>query len=329
MKRLALLLLLAMVGLAVTGLSKPASAARTWTVIAGGGTPDISVVSNAFHPRTIEIAVGDTVRWQFQGFHNVAFTGGQQPPHLEIEEGANHFMNPQVVFPAGGKTYAGAGYRNSGLPEGDPSKLTYALRFTKAGTYPYTCIVHGSLMSGTVVVNAASMGSPESTLRKGRADQSATIKAGQAAWARYRTERRGGTVVVPLIGDLRAGWSVLRFTPRPLVISAGTTVTWEMRDPYEIHNVAFPGGAKPEEFVLVQPQAQGPPKFLINPKVATPAGGTTYDGMGFVNSGVLYPPGAPSPLPKSFSLTFTKPGRYAYVCNVHVLEGMVSTVIVK
>ncbi len=332
MKRLALFMLLAMVGMTVAGFATPASAARTWTVIAGGGNKDFAVVSNAFHPGSVEVAVGDTVRWRFQGFHNVAFTGGQQPPNLEIEEGGNHYINPQVLFPAGGKSYAGHGYRNSGLPPEDPAafaKFTYTVTFTKAGTFQYQCIVHGPAMSGTVVVKDAAMGSPSATARTGRADQTKTIRAGQAAWAAYRTEREGATVVVPMLGDPRAGWSFLRFSLRPLVISPGTTVKWVMRDPFEIHTVTFPGGSKPEEFILPQPQAQGPPKLLINPKVAAPAGGKTYDGVGLVNSGILYPPGAPDPLPKSFSLTFTKPGQYAYVCIVHIREGMVSTVIVK
>lgn len=332
MKRIAPLVLLAVAGAAFAGWPAPASAARTWTVIAGGGTKDLAVISNAFHPRSIEIAVGDTVRWQFQGFHNVAFTSGQQPPMLEVHEGDKIYVNPRVAFPAGGKTYAGEGYQNSGVPPDDPAmaaKFGYALTFTKAGTYQYLCIVHGPAMAGTVVVKGSAMGSPAAVARAGRAEQARTIRAGQVAWAAYKTERQGATVVAPMIGDARGGWSTLRFTPRPLVISPGATVTWVMRDPFEIHTVTFLGGTPAPEFILPQPQAQGPPKILLNPKVTTPAGGKTYDGMGYVNSGILYPPGAPDPLPKSYSLTFTKPGQYAYVCVVHIREGMVSTVIVK
>jgi len=46
-----------------------------WTVIVGGATADTSIYANAFFPRTIEIGVGDTVTWTFEGFHNVVFRG--------------------------------------------------------------------------------------------------------------------------------------------------------------------------------------------------------------------------------------------------------------
>src|SRR5574341_2536498 len=113
----------------------PVSAHRTWTVIAGGGTRDLAIVANAFYPSTVEIATGDTVSWQFQGFHNVAFLSGQKPPPTEVQEGDKTYFNPQVFFPAGGKTYAGTGFLNSGVPPLDPKAppLKYSLTFTKPG----------------------------------------------------------------------------------------------------------------------------------------------------------------------------------------------------
>ncbi len=49
-----------------------------------------------------------------------------------------------------------------------------------------------------------------------------------------------------------------------------------------------------------------------NPKVFFAAGADAYDGTGFRNSGV-----PPSDKPFSYSLTFTKPGRYEYACTIH------------
>jgi len=63
------------------------AAAQTWTVIAGGSTKDFSVVSNAYHPRALDIAVGDTVTWLNEGFHNITFLGGQAYPPLDVKEG--------------------------------------------------------------------------------------------------------------------------------------------------------------------------------------------------------------------------------------------------
>jgi hypothetical protein len=59
------------------------------------------------------------------------------------------------------------------------------------------------------------------------------------------------------------------------------------------------------------------PKGLLNPKAMTPTNTTRYDGTGYVNSGLLFPPGNAGKLPSSFSLTFTKPGRFDYWCLEH------------
>lgn len=332
MKRTALVSVLLLLGLSLAVISPPpAEAHRTWTVLGGPwGPKDFSVVSNAFHPRTIEVAVGDTVTWQVQGFHTVSFLSGQQPPQLEVREGDKTYFNPQAFFPAGGKTYDGTGYRNSGAPPEFPKPFAYSLTFTKAGAYEYLCLVHGPAMSGAVTVRERTAASPAAVSRRGRSELAATMKAGRAAWANFKTERKNGAVVVPLIGDPKAGFSILRFTPMPIVISAGTTVTWTMRDPFEIHTVTFTSGQKLPDFVIVEPQKQGPPKLLVNPKAAAPTQTKTYDGTGFVNSGILFPAGTPPDLPKSFSLTFTKPGRYEYFCIVHnPVERMNGTIIVK
>lgn|GEM_PF-3482747 len=56
--------------------------------------------------------------------------------------------------------------------------------------------------------------------------------------------------------------------------------------------------------------ADGKMRLALNPKIGAPAGGPTYDGAGFHNSGVLSPrPGKTI----SYTLTFTKPGDY-YAC---------------
>ncbi len=165
--------------------------------------------------------------------------------------------------------------------------------------------------------------------RQAQREQAAAIGAGQKAWAQWKTEREGGTVVVPMVGDARAGFSLFRFSRQPLVVPVGTTVKWVMRDPFEIHTVTFWGTGKPPAFILPQPQPQGPPSLLVNPEVAAPTGHKTVDGSGYVNSGILYPPGGPPDLPTSYSLTFTRPGRYVYVCVVHAAEGMYGTVVVR
>ncbi|MDR7416635.1 MAG: plastocyanin/azurin family copper-binding protein [Armatimonadota bacterium] len=308
--------------------------ARTWTVIVGGMTQDGSVWSNAFHPRVVDITAGDTVEWRFEGFHNVAFAGGGQLPPLVVTEGKAAYINPQVAFPVGPAEYDGQGYRNSGVPPEDPKAWAgyrYRLRFTRPGTYVYTCIVHGPAMSGVVRVHPEGTvlpRDPAAVLRQGRQEQRATLQAGRQALSRLRTEVRGnGEVRVSLVGNAQGGYSLMRFTRAPLVVQRGTTVTWEMRDPFEIHAVTFVGSEKVPPFVVPQPQASGPPKLLLNPRVAAPTPQKEYAGSGYVNSGILVPLGAPGP--RSYSLRFIRTGTYTYWCPIHAMVGMKGTVVVR
>jgi plastocyanin len=138
------------------------------------------------------------------------------------------------------------------------------------------------------------------------------------------------TVTVPMIGDMRAHWSVLRFTRTPLTIARGTTVVWDMRDVQEIHAVTFPGGeAGASNFIVPQPQPNGPPRLLMNPQVVNSTPGTQFQSGRLISSGILFAPGTPGNPPASYRLTFTKPGRFSYVCAIHAPQGMWGTIIVK
>jgi plastocyanin len=184
-------------------------------------------------------------------------------------------------------------------------------------------------MTGTVAVKDKASGSPSSRLAEGRREMAAIFKAGQAAYANWNPERKGNDVAITLPGNVKEGWSNFRFSRQPLVIKRGTTVTWTVTDPLEIHTVTFTGGARLPDFVVVEAQKQGPPKLLVNPKAAAPSQSKTYDGKGWTNSGLLFPAGAPGNPPSSFSLTFTKVGRYDYACIIHAPWGMKGTVIVQ
>ncbi len=319
--------------ISVALLVPPLHAGRSWTVTAGGATRDFAVVANTFQPRRIEIAVGDTVHWKFKEFHNVSFLSGQPPLNPFAPEGDKLYANPQVFFPVGSRTYDGTGVHSSGTPPEDPARwpnFLYSLVFTKPGTYEYVCLIHGPAMNGTVVVKDRVSTSSAAFIRQGQTEQAASIKAGVAAWGKLKPQRQGNAVTISLVGDPKAGYSIYRFTREPLVITRGTTVTWQVADPFEIHTVTFTGGEKPPDFIVAEPQKGGRPKLLIPAKAANATQVKTYEGKGYVNSGILFPPGTPGNLPTSFSLTFTKPGRYEYVCLVHLdPEKMKGTVIVK
>src|SRR6266446_9356368 len=313
--------------LLATTTPAPVAPPTKWTVIVGGATADTSIYANAFFPRVIEIAVGETVTWTFEGFHNVAFLGGSDAPPFSVAQGNKMYWNPLILFPVGDKTYDGTGYHNSGLP-GPDGRLSYTLTFTKPGRYSYICAIHPG-MRAMVIVTDKPKGTPAAALRRGRAEQAATLAAGRARFANLRVERHGTTFVVPLVGNSKQRYSVLRFTRKPLVIPRGSTVTWTMRDTFEIHTVTFTSGEEPPKFAVPEPQPKGPPKLLLNPKALAPSTTTQYDGTGYVNSGMLFPPGNPGKLPSSFSLTFTTPGRFEYWCLIHAEAGQRGIIVVR
>jgi plastocyanin len=184
-------------------------------------------------------------------------------------------------------------------------------------------------MRGMVIVTDKATGTPAAASQRGRAEQEATLAAGRARLAALAVERNGTSFVVPLAGNSQLGYSVLRFTREPLVVPPGSTVTWTMRDTFEIHTVTFTSGEKLPQFAVPEPQSSGAPKVLLNPKALTPTNATRYDGTGYVNSGLLFPPGNPGKLPSSFSLTFTQPGRFEYSCLVHAEAGQRGVIVVQ
>jgi plastocyanin len=94
------------------------------------------------------------------------------------------------------------------------------------------------------------------------------------------------------------------FGPNQININVGDTITWRL-DSTEFHNVDFPSGGTVPEFV--QP---GPDGVFINPEVAIPAGGNSYDGTGHTSSGLLNKG-------QTWSLTFTTAGTFPFVCDIH------------
>ncbi len=95
------------------------------------------------------------------------------------------------------------------------------------------------------------------------------------------------------------------------------------------HTVSFLSGGEILPLQIPDPEggthaADGSPKMILNSAVGFPQGGETYDGTGYVNSGidVFRDPTVP------YILTFTAAGTYEYVCMVHALV-MKGTVVVE
>jgi plastocyanin len=118
----------------------------TYHLAAGVGSGSISILR--FISSTLDIHVGDTVEWTNGDTngepHSVSF--GTEP------------QDPSALAPSGGATYSGAGWVSSGLFVGPPipAPHSYSLKFTKAGTFPYICVLHDVVgMTGSITVAAA------------------------------------------------------------------------------------------------------------------------------------------------------------------------------
>ena len=91
-------------------------------------THDVSIVSFAFNPDSTKAKLGDTVRW----------TNTASIPHTSTSDGVND-----------GSGIKGIGLWTSGSLGHNG---TFSFTFTFAGTFPYHCSIHPTLMHGTVKV---------------------------------------------------------------------------------------------------------------------------------------------------------------------------------
>jgi plastocyanin len=124
----------------------------------------------------------------------------------------------------------------------------------------------------------------------------------------------GGATPVACGDIVKHDAAYLRFTPGTLNIHTNDTVVWTQMNPMMIHTVTFPvPGQTLPGFIL--------PNLSINPVVAAPNGTNVYNGTGFYNSGILHPG-------QNYSLMFTNPGTYEYVCLLHNSIGMKGNITV-
>lgn len=288
----------------------PAIAASTsWSVQAGGGSPDQAVQAMLFFPGTITIDVGDGITWN----------DGSAEPHT-ISFGVPPASPGAALAPAGGTSYDGTAFTSSGLLLPIPGH-GYTLTFMKAGTYHYLCLIHPASMRGAVVVQPA--GSPyptaQTTYTAATAPLlSATISAGEASIpAQQVATRANGDGTTTYYENMGAGngksFSIERFGVQNLSVHVGDTVVWTQLDPNENHTVTFLNNGQDIPPTL--------PNGQPNPQEAAPAGGQVYGGTGLFSSGFV-------PVNHSYALTFSKAGTYQYVCLLHDTIGMKAAVTV-
>ena len=310
------------------GLVSAQAAAQTWDVQVGFDDDPMAptVSTQAFYPAPLVIRAGDTVKFNFAGFHTVTFNSGRPPlPLLVPGSTPGELQLGPAFFPAGPTTqpvrYDGTQQLNSGAPLQPPAPgappPSYSVTFTQPGLYGYTCEIHPGMRAEIEVVppTATLPETPAQANTRGQATMNALVGKGREGMAHVLAEhvRPGlGGVQNVFVGSADPfGASVLRFLPGDVSIRRGDIVVWSWADPFEVHTVTFTSGATPPEFVQPRPQPQGPPLLVIPANVATPQGGNTYSGQGYLNSGIFEAPGA-------FAVRFDAPaGSYEYLCLVH------------
>lgn len=123
-------------------------------VFAGLTEPRLIAWANVFRPEDVQIPVGGTVTWRAVGLHVIAFNAPESAsPFYQRAPDGSLTENPMSGDSSGRFVeWNGKGLLTSGLMEGVPqSPAVFSVTFTRAGTYPYQCLVHFD-MEGRVKV---------------------------------------------------------------------------------------------------------------------------------------------------------------------------------
>lgn len=305
----------------------PALAAQTWQVTVGTDIEAELIEQDSFFPEVLTINAGDTVNWNFAGFHTVTFNAGR--PDLPLiaprADGALVLGPGYFPFPAGPNPPSGAYDGSTQISSGTPPDTQpgeapppFTLTFTKAGTFHYVCAVHPGMEADVVVVPAgqALPETPDQAQARAMTQSQSVADAvrGAADQAEADLDAANATAAV---GSVDVGLSVpeggakLDFVGGNVTVPAGGSVVFTNNDGFNPHTVTFTGGAAPPDFISPEgdPNAPGPPTLVIPAAVAAPSGGSVYSG-GAANSGIMFHG-------DSYTLTFATPGSYDYLCLVH------------
>ena len=254
--------LFATASLAAPTLASAASA-QTYTVLVGAENVARKVDVMAYFPATLHIHLGDTVLFQqnTHEIHTVTFLAGTPAPDLIVPAPASFppgamMLNPQVAFPTvpTNGMYDGTTYANSGIMSIDPGQPTqFSLTFTQQGTFTYLCIVHGTMMSGKIVVEAPSTRvlSPAAVSKQAKKEikQQLALANGLFGEAMSNvpapTQNSDGTTNhTVLVGWSEGQYDLMGFFPGKLVVHPGDTVTFMLSSTNVApHTVTFLNGA--------------------------------------------------------------------------------------
>jgi len=210
---------------------------------------------------------------------------------------------------------------------------TFTVRLSpniKPGTYSLMCLIHRSVMTGSITVapKATPVPGPDAVTADGTnqfnamvADVTPVSQAAQTKTANNAVLGSGDPVHYPSV-------VLAEFGPKTLSIPVGGTVTW---NEFAFHTVSLGSAAAdvgllnkaPDGSVHFAPKSGAPVGFNTPPALfefPPPDNGKpvavsyTYPGSGFANSGIT---GSLPPVFITFKVTFAKAGTYTARCLVH------------
>ena len=327
------ILLSALFGLLIGLTSAHAAAKSTYNVIVGNDTP-YGLEPMAFFPKALSVHRGDTVKWQFRGFHNVRFDTKPLDAIVvsDIDGTKLPEFNGMVIAPSAksGETF------KPGLNTGievliNPTAPEFSVVMDVApGTYSYLCDLHPPNMLGTVTVVADTDHIPSAAdvEKQGQSDLAKALADGDKALLdnikQFTLPAPGAKLPNDTLqvsaGALGGSVSVNHFFPEDATIVVGQSVTWTIANAV-IHTINFPLAASGRiDAVNIVPfiDSKKMPHILITEAGnANVKSGVNLPADGVSKSGILLPG-------QSFTLKFTKPGVYQYYCAIH--EDMFGTI---
>ncbi len=333
--------------LGLVGFTLPvsASAPKNYVVSVGAERLSRGVSIMSFFPQTVRLHVGDSITWKSASheIHTVTFLADQTMPETLIPAPADMAsplqFNPLVAFPIipTGGLYDGSTYVNSGVMSTDPGMVTtLKLTFTHLGVFPYVCVIHGAMMSGTieVVPSNVPIPTPGQVLAQGKIELAAAWKSIPKVLAQANAQivppvknSDGSLTHTITMGYESMNVMVMRFFPSNEIVTPGDTVIWKLSSSSEApHTVTFYNGA-PDQSMITIAQGSNGPVALVNPAVLFPSpaviAGEPLNNTDYFNSGIMIP---------GVQDTFTiKVGdinsNLSYDCVLHDSSGMNATLL--
>jgi plastocyanin len=295
----------------------PASAASptNWQIQVGPDLPGTYIGLNRFYPNDITVHPGDTVEFDWLGFHTATFN---PPPNLSI---ADYFGPPiggstldtPTTFVSGVPQFSGPPGPGSGPPA--PFVMTVGSNLP-VGTYHYTCRLH-QFMGGVIRVTTGALPSTNTENQTLASTQIAADTAQAHALDAKLTSQAAEEEGEAIVGAGDRVVELVNFYPSQITIRAGEELTFTQEDLHEPHTVTFGAVAgNPQDFSFgVFPSGPGNPN--------------AFNGTSALNSGFLFhqsqydywnlkaSPIANAVARTEFDVSFTTPGKYNFYCILH------------